>query len=59
MFHWVFFIKNAVNHQRMALHFLKLPDAASPGVIALAQELKSTITHKEINKRVIIGKYFL
>jgi hypothetical protein len=58
MFYWLFFIKNILMIYRIALHFLKLPEAASPGVIALAQELTNTTTHSKMKRRVIIGRVF-
>lgn len=58
MFYRLFVAKDFLIHYRIALHFLKLPDAASPGVRALAQELNSITIHRKANKRVIIGWEF-
>lgn len=58
MFHRVFFAAVFLANYRMALHFLKLPVAASPGVMARAQELNSTITKRKTKIRVIIGRQF-
>lgn len=59
MFHRLFFTKVVLMRYRIALHFLKLPFAASPGVTALAQELNNTTTtQRKRNRRVIIGWEF-
>lgn len=42
----------------MALHFLKLPEAASPGVMARAQEVNNATTQRNKKIRVIIGREF-
>lgn len=56
MFYRVFFVAVLLSVYLMALHFLKLPEAASPGVMARAQDVNNATTKRNKKIRVIIGR---